>query len=241
MAFEGSLRDMDLTHLVDLARERAGPVAIYVETPAGTYRLFVDQGRVVHIQGPKTRDAQALAELLAQQEGRFRLVEGEAPPEVTIEQPWNTLLLETLKTLDEGTTPSEEEITMERPKKLRERITEVLENLIAESSDILGAAVVGIDGLIYSAHIPVRGIDEQLVAAVTAAIYGLSKRSIQQLQEGEFRQTLIQGSNGYILVRSITPQTIFVGLLPGEANLGMAFAEARTATAQLAELLRPLQ
>jgi len=130
---------------------------------------------------------------------------------------------------------------MAKPKKTRERIAEALQDLLAESSDIIGAAVVGIDGLIYSANFPRRDTDDNLVAAVAAAVYGLSQRSMKQTQQGTFVQTLIQGTDGYMLVRSVTPQVIFVGLLPAEVNLGMAFAEARTITARLEEILKGLR
>ncbi len=129
---------------------------------------------------------------------------------------------------------------MTKPKKTREHIAEILAELLEESVDVIGAAVVGIDGLIYSANFPRRDADQNLIAAAAAAVYGLSQRTMAQLHEGTFVQTLIQGTEGYLLVRSITPRVLFVGVLPAEVNLGMAFAETRTITERLAEVLQKL-
>jgi len=123
------------------------------------------------------------------------------------------------------------------PKKRSELLSEALENLIASSSDIDGAGVVGVDGLVYSAHVPQRGLDVDMVGAVSAAVLGLSKRSVGQLNRGDFAQTMIQGSNGNIIVANLNPETIFVALTPPSVNLGMAFAEVRSMIAALNEIL----
>jgi predicted regulator of Ras-like GTPase activity (Roadblock/LC7/MglB family) len=75
------------------------------------------------------------------------------------------------------------------------------------------------------------------VGATSAAILGLSKRSANQLKRGIFAQTLIQGDEGNIIVSGLDDQTLFVGLTPKNVNLGMAFAEMRTMTARLREIL----
>ncbi|NPA06396.1 MAG: DUF4388 domain-containing protein [Chloroflexi bacterium] len=246
MTLQGSLQEVDLPHIVDLARGMGDAVAVVLDTPQGLWTLYVEDGRVVHAEGPHgERGEDAVATALVRREGTFHLEPGRLPATRTIQRPWNAVLLDALRRLDEAGAPSQpesyEEEPMTKPKKMRERIADALEDLLNESSDIIGAAVVGVDGLIYSANFPRRDTDDNLVAAVAAAVYGLSQRSMKQTQRGTFVQTLIQGSDGYMLVRSITPQVLFVGLLPAEVNLGMAFAEARTITARLAEILQGLR
>lgn len=244
---QGTLNTVDLPQLIELARDIGEQVAVYLETSQGNWTFYIEAGDVVHIQGPEHEGPEALRHALTLRQGHFRLAPNTPPPKRTIQQPWNVLLLEALRQLDEATpsptptTSAQEEVPMSRPKKTRERISEMLSNLLAESSDIIGAAVVGIDGLIYSAEFPHRTTDPDLTAAAAAAVYGLSQRTMQQLHSGHFVQTLIEGSEGYLLVRSINPQTILVAVLPREVNLGMAFAEARTITAQLADILQALR
>lgn len=122
-------------------------------------------------------------------------------------------------------------------KKKSELLAEALTELLQESSDIHGAAVVGVDGLVYSANVPQRALDESMVGAASAAVLGLSKRSVDQLKRGNFRQTLIQGDEGNIIVAGLNDETLFVGLTSENVNLGMAFAEVRTMINRLTEIL----
>ena len=116
-------------------------------------------------------------------------------------------------------------------------LADSLAQLLQESSDIHGIAIVGVDGLVYSANVPQRALDEEMVGATSAAVLGLSKRSADQLKRGGFKQTLIQGEEGNIIVASINDETLLIGLTPSNVNLGMAFAEIRTMTSTLNDLL----
>jgi predicted regulator of Ras-like GTPase activity (Roadblock/LC7/MglB family) len=122
-------------------------------------------------------------------------------------------------------------------KKKSEILAEALAGLLQESSDINGAAIVGVDGLVYSANVPQKVLDENLVGASAAAILGLSKRSADQLKRGNFKQTLIQGNEGNIIVAGLNDETLFIGLTSAEVNLGMAFAEVRTMTQELRDIV----
>lgn len=122
-------------------------------------------------------------------------------------------------------------------KKKSELLADALAKLLQESSDIDGAAIVGVDGLVYSANVPQKALDENMVGATSAAVLGLSKRSVNQLKRGHFTQTLIQGDDGNIIVVSLNEETLFVGLTSSNVNLGMAFAEVRNMVTQLNEIL----
>ena len=121
--------------------------------------------------------------------------------------------------------------------KKSEQIAAALTELLRESSDINGAAVVGVDGLVYSANVPSKDMDEAMVGAVSAAVLGLSKRSASQLKRGSFKQTLIQSDDGNIVVAPINEETLFVGLSAANVNLGMAFAEVRNMTDRLKKII----
>lgn len=122
-------------------------------------------------------------------------------------------------------------------KKKSELLADALAKLLQESSDIDGAAIVGVDGLVYSANVPQKALDENMVGATSAAVLGLSKRSVNQLKRGNFTQTLIQGDDGNIIVVSLNEETLFVGLTASNVNLGMAFAEVRNMVTHLNEIL----
>ena len=131
----------------------------------------------------------------------------------------------------------QEEVKMTERKRRSELLAEALENLISSSTDIEGGALVGIDGLVIAANVPVGGLDETLVGAAAAAISGMSKRSVDQMKRGDYEQTLIRGSRGYIIVTPVNERSVFVGLTPANVNLGMVFIEAQEVTEELARIM----
>ncbi len=118
-----------------------------------------------------------------------------------------------------------------------QRLTDALSELLSDSSDIEGAAVVGHDGLVYAANVPIRGLDEEMVGAIAAAILGMSRRGADQLKRGNFARTLIQGEDGNIIIAEINDDTLLAGLTPKGVNMGMAFMEIRTMTETLKDIL----
>ena len=122
-------------------------------------------------------------------------------------------------------------------KRRSELLAEALTDLVAGSTDIEGGALVGIDGLVISANIPIATLDETIVGAAAASVAGLSKRSVEQLQRGSFEMALIKGDHGYIIVSPVDERSVFVGLTPANVNLGMVFVEAREIVEELANIM----
>jgi predicted regulator of Ras-like GTPase activity (Roadblock/LC7/MglB family) len=185
--------------------------------------------------------------LSSQNDFSDRLLEPDIePPAITINRSWSGLLLEGAKRLDEDGQPNSEllndSLTKSQEnnpmaKKKSEILADSLTELLRGSSDIEGAAIVGTDGLVYSANVPQRALDENMVGASSAAILGLSKRSTSQLKRGNFKQVLIQGDGGNIIVTDLNQDTLLVGLTSANVNLGMAFAEVRAMTDKLRSVL----
>lgn len=109
-----------------------------------------------------------------------------------------------------------------------EQLKQILQDLVTNSTDIVGAAIVDSDGLLLASQFS-SGIDGNRVAAVSAGLISLSTRSAQQLNQGAVKQTLIQADNGNIIAIRATDSTSFVALMPVGVNLGMAFMECRDA------------
>ena len=122
-------------------------------------------------------------------------------------------------------------------KKKSEILADALADMLTNSADIEGVAIVGTDGLVYSANVPDRGMDEDMVGASAATVFGLSNRSVGQLKRGNYTRTLIQGDDGNIIVAGLNDETLLVCLTPKSVNLGMAFAEVRDITSSLQSIL----
>lgn len=125
---------------------------------------------------------------------------------------------------------------MAAPQKRSEQLAEVLRNLVSGSTDIQGVAVISMDGLVIAAELPTK-LDQARVGAVAAGILSLSGRSVGQLQRGELQQTLIQGTEGNVIITYAGKNAAFVALTGKDVNLGMAFLEAREGAQKVSEIL----
>ncbi|RME44594.1 MAG: DUF4388 domain-containing protein [Caldilineae bacterium] len=237
---QGNLRDMSVADLIQHTCQERRTARLTIARDGQKAVLYFQDGTLPHAELGSQIGEEVIYEILNWTEGEFLLETGLTPPQTTIQRSWSGLLLEGARRLDEATQKAETHLTQEEKpmaKKKSELLADTLAELLEESSDIHGVAVVGVDGLVYSANVPQRTLDENIVGAASAAVLGLSRRSVEQLNRGNFKQTLIQGDGGNIIVASINDETLLVGLTPANVNLGMAFAEVRSVTATLREIL----
>lgn len=120
--------------------------------------------------------------------------------------------------------------------KRSEQIMQTLRGLVENSRDINGVAVISMDGLVIAAELPPRR-DQARVGAVAASILNLANRSIGQLVEGQLMQTLIQGTEGNIIITYAGKNAVFVALTVKDVNLGMAFLEVQEGAQAVAAIL----
>lgn len=239
MAIRGDLRDMSVSDLIQHYCQEGRAAELVIERGDQQAELYFKEGKIQHARLGNEQGEEVVYRLLTWKSGEFELKSGVEPPAVTIQHSWSSILLEGARRLDEGTVQPSKSIggkSMATQKK-SEQIAAALTELLRESSDINGAAVVGVDGLVYSANVPSKDMDEAMVGAVSAAVLGLSKRSASQLKRGAFKQTLIQADDGNIVVAPINEETLFVGLSAANVNLGMAFAEIRNMTDRIRKII----
>lgn len=242
MALKGNLQDMAVADLIQHNCQDRKTAQAVIENDGDQASIYFREGNVVHATLNDLQGEDAIYQMLSWENGIFNLEMDVEPPVVTIKRSWSSLLLEGARRLDEkgeqdNSKTLYQEVSPMVTKKKSEVIAETLTGLLEGSADIEGVAVVGIDGLVYSANVPQRKMDEKLVGASAAAVLGLSVRSVDQLKRGEFAQTLIQGDDGNIIVSRLGKDTLFVGLTPKNINLGMAFAETRAMIEQLNEII----
>lgn len=247
MALWGSLEDMAVADLIQHNCLDNKTSRLVVEKDDQQATLFFKEGAVTDASLGNLKGEEAVYKLLTWQDGTFTLEAGHEAPTVTISQSWSGLLLEGARLLDEsrhiaeknGTTPELDIQSVFEPpeKKKSERFAEILDELVTEETDLEGAAVIGLDGLIYAARMP-RSLNEKNSAGpVWAAVLGLSQRSVKQLNRGAFKQTLIQSDRDNIIISDLNDNFVFVGLIPSDVNLGIVLSEARTVIEKLQQTL----
>jgi hypothetical protein len=229
MALKGDLGDLDIADLVQLHCQAGTRARLTVENNEEVIALYFDDGQVIHAEGKGLEGEEAVYELLTWETGEFEVEQGVSPESTSIAVPWSGLLMEGMRRLDEKrhqeTLQSLEKESEEMAEQTRsERLASMLRNLVNNSADIKGAAVVSRDGLIMRAELPSQA-EQVRVGAVAAAILSLSGRSVEQLKRGEFKQTLVQGTDGNIIIVAAGENALLVALTASDANMGMVFLE----------------
>ena len=111
-----------------------------------------------------------------------------------------------------------------------------LRDLQASSPDIEATAVVSVDGLTIATALP-DDVEEDRVAAMSAAMLSLGERISTELGRGSLDQVYIRGNNGYVILMSTGEEAVLTLLAREQAKLGLVFLDMRRAVEDLENLL----
>jgi hypothetical protein len=115
-------------------------------------------------------------------------------------------------------------------------IVEQLRDLQASSPDIEASAVVSVDGLTIASALP-QSVEEDRVAAMSAAMLSLGERIATELGRGTLEQVYIKGSNGYVLLISVAEDAVLTALARENAKLGLILLDMHRAANGLSKLI----
>jgi predicted regulator of Ras-like GTPase activity (Roadblock/LC7/MglB family) len=118
-----------------------------------------------------------------------------------------------------------------------ERLDRAIHALLAQTPEIEAAAVVSFDGLPMAAALP-PSMDEDRVAAMSAALLSLGERAAQGLGRGELSQVYIEGDAGTVFLVSCDDEAVLVAVASKGAKVGMMLYEVRRTAAAVADVLR---
>ena len=118
-----------------------------------------------------------------------------------------------------------------------DRLDRAIHALLSQTPEIEAAAVVSFDGLPMAAALP-PSMDEDRVAAMSAALLSLGERAAQGLGRGELSQVYIEGDAGTVFLISADDEAVLVAVAAKGAKVGMMLYEVKRAAAVVAEVLR---
>jgi len=117
-----------------------------------------------------------------------------------------------------------------------EQMTKVLKELEAGTPDIEASAIVSVDGLIMASALP-QDVEEDRVAAMSAAMLSLGERTAQELNRGKLDQVFIRGEAGYVLLMNAGEDAVLTTLVRKDAKLGLIFLDMKRAVDNLSRLV----
>lgn len=117
------------------------------------------------------------------------------------------------------------------------RLDRILAELVGQVPEIEAAAVVSFDGLPMASALPPQ-MDEDRVAAMSAALLSLGERAAEGLGRGLLSQVYVEGEDGTVFLVSADDEAVLVAVAAKGAKAGLMLFEVRRAAAVLGEELR---
>jgi len=126
----------------------------------------------------------------------------------------------------------EQTLTKSRTEQMNER----LRDLQNSSPAVEAAAVVSVDGLSMASSMP-GNVEEDRVAAMSAAMLSLGERIATELSRGKLDQVYIKGEKGYIILMAVGEEAVLTVMAHEDAKLGLVFLDMGRAVADLSKLV----
>lgn len=119
---------------------------------------------------------------------------------------------------------------------LAERVNEALRGLRASTPEIIGSALINMEGFIISSVVPSE-VDEELVGGMAASLVGVGERISKDLMRADMEQVYVRSPKGYIILNAISDDTAVVLLVTREAKLGLIFLELKRLIGELTRVM----
>jgi hypothetical protein len=116
------------------------------------------------------------------------------------------------------------------------RLVRRLQELQMNTPDVEAAVIVSVDGLPIASFLP-RGVEEDRVSAMSAAMLSLGERIASELRRGMLDEVYVKGERGYVVLRSVGEEAVLTVLARQQAKLGLLFLDMRRASDDLATIL----
>jgi hypothetical protein len=117
-----------------------------------------------------------------------------------------------------------------------ERLAEALDRFLDVSPEVEAAAVVSGDGLPMASALPPH-VEEDRLAAMSAALLTLGDRAADGLGKGDLAQVFVEGATGYVILMAAGPDAVLVAVTSKEAKIGLVLFEMRRGAAEIVSVM----
>lgn len=114
-----------------------------------------------------------------------------------------------------------------------------LDELLASSPEIEAAAVVSVDGLPMASALPDH-IEEERLAAMSAALLTLGERAAAGLGKGDLGQVFVEGKDGHVVLMAAGDHAVLVAVVARYAKIGLVVFEMRESATAVAAVMNDL-
>ena len=115
-------------------------------------------------------------------------------------------------------------------------VKKILNDLEGKVSDVVGSAVIRTNGLVIASALPSES-NERMIAAMSAALLGTSKRSAEALFSGEFKSLNLELDKGNMFLIG-AGRVILVTITKKEPNIGLVTLEMEDSSKKLGKIFQ---
>ncbi|CAN5509234.1 hypothetical protein BH24ACT26_BH24ACT26_13090 [soil metagenome] len=117
-----------------------------------------------------------------------------------------------------------------------DRLASALDDFLAVSPDVEGAAIVSPDGFPMASALPSH-VEEDRLAAMSAALLILGERSASELGKGSLAQIFVEGPYGHVVIMAAGESAVLVSVTSRSAKIGLVIFEMRQAGSRVAAIM----
>src|SRR5438477_10151793 len=118
-----------------------------------------------------------------------------------------------------------------------QQLDRAIADLLTQAPEVQAASVVSFDGLPMASALP-AGMDEDRVAAMSAALLSLGERAAENFGRGSLSQVYVEGEHGTVFLVSAEDEAVLVAVGAQGAKVGLLMFEVRRSAITVADALR---
>lgn len=117
-----------------------------------------------------------------------------------------------------------------------DQLAAALDDLLAVSPDVEAAAVVSADGLPMASALP-PSVEEDRLAAMSAALLTLGERAASGLGKGNLGQVFVEGDYGHVVLMAAGENAVLVAVTSTLAKIGLVLFEMKAVAARIGQVM----
>lgn len=117
------------------------------------------------------------------------------------------------------------------------KVETILRNLSNASPDILGSAVVNLEGFVIASLLTSQ-IENDALAGMSAAMLGVGGKMCKELMGADMRQTYARSDQGYIVLNEVGDDAMLIILANPRAKLGLLFLDIKRRVPEILKALK---
>jgi hypothetical protein len=192
MVLVGNLKDLRLANIIQINCIERNVAKVTVTSLDRIGFIYFTDGQIVHAEFNPFIGERAIQEMLALNDGKFKVEAGIESPANTINRPWNSVVLEALRLLDEKN---------QQLSPIPKRIF----NLLSEQKGVNKVYVLD-----YSGKLIEGKFTGTINPFALAFIWYKVKRILTLFYTDFFSYTFLRNSDGYVFIFEVKPNLIIL-------------------------------